>query len=103
MIKLIIIGFILFLFVEAANAAVLPDADRKNVWAEYMRLTSNRRDPMPLSKTDLRAAVNAVDQWVNDNAGSYNSAIPLPARTSLTTKQKVELLLFIAKRRWEVE
>jgi len=94
---------VLFVGIETVGAAVLPDNDRKNVWAEYMQLISTRRTTTTLLKPELRAAVDAIDTWVNDNASSYNSAIPLPARTSLTQKQKVELLLFIVKRRWEIE
>ena len=53
-------------------------------------------------KLDLRAAVFAVDDWIESNQGSFNAALPLPARTALSAKQKVELFLAVAKRRFEV-
>ena len=82
--------------------AVLGDADRKAVWATWMADKSRERVALPLLKTDLRAAVDAIDAWVDANAASFNSAIPLPARTALTAKQKADLLLYVVKRRFEV-
>ncbi len=82
--------------------AVLSDADRFAIWAQYMRDSGAVRDPLPLSKVDLRAAVNAIDVWVDSNLTAFNTAIPQPARSALTTKQKANLLLYVVKRRWEV-
>jgi hypothetical protein len=82
--------------------AVLSDADRQAIWAKYMARASGRRDDLPLLKADLRAAVDAIDGWVDANATAYNTAIPQPARGALTTKQKAELLLDVVSRRWEV-
>lgn len=83
--------------------AVLSDADRRKLWSEFMSDSSRDRQGLGLTKADLRAAVDAVDQWVSDNAAAYNAAIPLPARTALTAKQKTRLLLAVARRRWEVD
>jgi len=82
--------------------AVLSDADRFALWAQFMSDSGATRDPLPLSKVDLRAAVNAIDVWVDTNAAAFNTAIPQPARGALTAKQKASLLLYVVKRRWEV-
>lgn len=82
--------------------AVLSPADRREVWAEYMRALSARIESAPLLKADLRSAVDAIDDWVELNQSAFNLAIPLPARTVLTTKQKAELLMFVVRRRFEV-
>jgi hypothetical protein len=82
--------------------AVLPDGDRQALHKAIMSDLSARRESLGLTKAELRAAVDAIDQWVDDNAISFNTAIPLPARTTLTAKQKVELFMSIVKRRWEV-
>jgi len=82
--------------------AVLPDADRVAAWAEAMRLMSDGHEPCSLTKAELRAAIDAVDVWVDDNATAYNTAIPQPARGALTTQQKARLLLLIVRRRFEV-
>jgi hypothetical protein len=55
-----------------------------------------------VTKADLRAAVDAVDAWCETNAASLNTAIPQPARTQLTTKQKAWLLLHVVRKRLEV-
>jgi hypothetical protein len=82
--------------------AVLPDADRHQIWARYMSDLSSEGDPLPLLKAELRAAVDAIDGWVDDNAAAFNAAIPLPARTALTARQKARLLAFVIRRRFEV-
>jgi hypothetical protein len=82
--------------------AVLPDADRVALWAEFMRDQSASRTPMGLTKADLRAAVDAADAWADSNAASFNTALPQPARNALTAKQKALLLMYVIRRRWEV-
>ena len=63
---------------------------------------SARREPLPLTKADLRAAIDAVDAWAEANAATFNLAIPQPARAALTPRQKAELLATVVRRRWEV-
>lgn len=82
--------------------AVLSNADRLVLWGRFMADLSGRRDPLPLNKADLRAAVDAVDAWADANAAAFNAAIPQPARTLLTAKQKAELLVYVVRRRHEV-
>lgn len=79
--------------------AVLNNADRRDVWAEFMR-TPEAGETFGISKTELRAAVDAIDQWVDDNAASFNTAIPQPARGSLMARQKARLLSFVIARRF---
>mgnify|MGYP003578590849 CR=1 FL=1 len=84
--------------------AVLSDPDRELVCAEFMRtLTPNTETIFGLSKVELRAAVNAADQWADDNAASFNTAIPQPARGTLTAKQKARLLVWVVERRWRIQ
>ncbi len=56
----------------------------------------------PITKADLAAAVNAIDDWVDANAAAFNTAIPQPARAQLTAKQKARLLMHVVRRRFEV-
>jgi len=62
----------------------------------------NRGSLGNFGKQDLRDAIGAIDQWVEDNQASYNQAIPEPCRAELTLKQKVILLMYVVNRRWEV-
>lgn len=79
--------------------AVLPDPDRLSLWGQWMR---ENNEGISITKTALRAAVNAADDWAEANAAEYNAALPLPARTSLTAKQKARLLMFVIRRRFEI-
>ena len=76
--------------------AVLPDADRVNVWRWFMRRNA---ELCSFTKTDLRAAVDAADSWVYSNASSFNTALPAAFRTSASLTQKTLLLCFVAMRR----
>lgn len=79
--------------------AVLADQDRFDLWADYMRDAAV--DAMgAVTKADLRAAVNALDVFLNDNAAAINSAIPQPARAQLTSAQKALLLMYVVSKRY---
>ena len=80
--------------------AVLPDADRALAHAETMRKYSADALPCSIVKADLRAAVNAIDQYLSDNAAAINSAIPQPARGALSTVEKALILMFVIERRY---
>jgi hypothetical protein len=81
--------------------ANLSENARFAVWAEAMQEISNAREPVSIVKADLRAAVDAIDGWISDNATSLNSAIPQPARSALTSAQKSRIFRMVAKRRYE--
>ena len=51
-------------------------------------------------KDTARATVDAVDDWLDANANSYNLAIPQPARSIMTAAEKLELLYILARKRW---
>lgn len=82
--------------------AALSAAERQAILKAYAEDVSSRRELLPVSKPDMIAAVNAIDQWAEDMASNFNSAIPQPARGALTAKQKAQILLFVVRRRWEV-
>lgn len=79
--------------------AVLSDSERGEGTAEYMR---TNRDALALTKGDLRAAYNALDVYLNDNASAINTAIPQPARAALSAAQKALLLMAVVTRRYVV-
>lgn len=51
------------------------------------------------TKTDLAAAVTAADAWADTNATSYNTALPVPFRTTATAAQKSILLAYVCMKR----
>ena len=79
--------------------AALSENDRVEVWADYMR---RNVDAIGITKQDLRAALDATDQWIDDNASAYNTALPVAARTGLAARQKALLFMYVAAKRFGV-
>ena len=82
--------------------AVLTEGNRALTLNEFMREASAQRDGLALTKADLRAAIDAIDSWVDTNSSAFNTAIPQPARGALTTRQKAWLLFRVVHKRFEV-
>jgi hypothetical protein len=78
---------------------VLSENDRVQVWLQWMR---ENKDAITgaMTKAEFRAAVDAADTLVDDNAASFNSAIPQPARGAMSASQKAALLMYVLFRRW---
>lgn len=83
--------------------AVLADADRQDLQKEFCSDLSNSRTAFNLLKPDLRAAINAIDNWIVANQASFNAAIPQPARATLTVDQKTELFMRVMARRFKTK
>lgn len=77
--------------------AVLSTADRQRIWRGIMRFWSAMRESLgALTKSDLQAAVNATDDWIDSNAASFNNALPTAAKNALTASQKTLLFCAVA-------
>lgn len=74
----------------------LTEQDRVTIWAENMR---QGMCPGAITKPDLRAAVNAADDWIDSSAANFNAALPQPFRGAATTDQKYLLLMCVLERR----
>jgi hypothetical protein len=73
--------------------------ERRRCWAQMMRLQA-----WPVNKVDLRAAVDAVDDWCDSAATSvpsvsFNAALPLAFRTTASPSQKALILAYVCERR----
>lgn len=80
--------------------AILTDSARIAIWQEFGQDISAVRESVGnLTKAQLKAAIDAIDDWVDANAASFNTAIPQPARGVLTAKQKARLLMLVVARR----
>ena len=80
--------------------ATLTTDQRRALWAELMQELSRDGQTVAITKPDLRAAVDALDTWLDTNASTINTAIPQPARGALTTAQKARLLMFVVRARY---
>lgn len=82
--------------------AVLSDPDRAKVTTGLMRYLDFGSAPNTL-KTDLRAAVNAADVWIDTNSSSFAAALPATFRTNSNATQKVILFICVLLMRYNVE
>lgn len=72
---------------------------RGRVLAQAMRDAPAALTPWTLTKPDLAAAINATDDWIDANQGSFNQALPQPSRNQLSLAQKTFLFCYVAMRR----
>lgn len=79
--------------------AVLGETDRVLTWTEWMH--KNLGD-CSFTKTMLRDALNAADDWADLNASAYNLALPVTFRTNATAKQKALLLALVVLKRHDI-
>lgn len=77
---------------------------RTRVWAQAMR-QPELGTLTGITKPDLRAAVDAIDDWIEAAQGAVaplvglNAALPQPFRGQATTQQKTLLFCWVAMRR----
>lgn len=81
--------------------AVLLDADRADLAAEFMRELSSRGVLLGCDKPAVRAMLNGADQFCSDNAVAMNLAIPQPARGACSAAVKAEAYKFVMTKRWQ--
>jgi len=77
--------------------AVLPDSDRQLILMGLMRYWSQLFETISdLSKSELKSAVDATDQWIENNQASFNAALPAIPRSNLTLAQKTLIFCVVA-------
>lgn len=76
--------------------AILDATNRARTVAQWMR---DNVETCSFTKSALTAALAATDQWIEDNTAAFNTALPLPFRTSATTLQKNVLFAYVLMRR----
>lgn len=75
----------------------LDTSARQRVTAQWMR--ENTSTTAGFTKTDLAAAVAALDDWIDANQASFNAALPSAFRTNATAAQKAALFGYVLWRR----
>lgn len=78
---------------------VLTDPERQQVVAQFMRTIEC---PGGITKPQLRAVVDSIDDWWETVAADGNNSIPQPQRGIMTTKQKSALFTAVLAKRYEV-
>lgn len=75
----------------------LDSTNRGRVAAQFMR---DIRGVWPaITKPDLAAAVAAIDDWIDANQASFNSALPQPFRSAADATFKAHLFVYVLMRR----
>lgn len=80
--------------------AVLNGSDRTGIWAELMRQLG-QYGSVSINRVELKAAVDALDDFLEANSAAINQAIPQPARGALNGSQKAFIVSAVARRRAE--
>ena len=70
------------------------------VYQDFMKKISQRLEAVGVLKSDISAAVTALDSFLEANATTINNQFPVATRTGLTTAQKAELLAYVVLKRW---
>jgi hypothetical protein len=83
--------------------ANLIDADRKAVWADFMARMKPENRAGSMTKLDFRAAVDALDTWIADNAATINAVFPTASRNALTNVEKIGVFAYVALKRFGKE
>jgi len=79
--------------------AALDATNRRRTWAQAMRDWPTNIGWPNVTAPELRAAVDAADDWIEANQASFNAALPQPFRGAATTAQKTFLFCYVAMRR----
>jgi len=82
--------------------ATLTDTQHNEINSQYQSDLSKIRETLAnVTKSDIKAAVVAADQWVSDNKGSFNNALPPAAKDNLTADQKSRILTYVVAKRFQ--
>ena len=80
--------------------APLPNADRVDLWAKFMSDSSNRREEIPLGKTDARGAIDTMDSACDVFVDGFDTPPSAPI-AQLSMRQRLELIQANIERRLE--
>jgi len=78
--------------------AVLTETERAQIWRGIMRWWSapDTQADISITKAQLRAAIDASDDWIDTNAVSFNNSLPAAAKSGLSATQKTLLFCAVA-------
>lgn len=79
--------------------AVLNATERAEISAVIQRWWSKYAETCGFTKTQLAAARDAADVWLDSQAAEYNAALPVEFRTAASALQKTLLLTYVLLQR----
>jgi len=80
----------------------LTQAQIDKVFADLVNeiLRASNGAAITLTKTDIKQAITDTNTWIDNNAASYNSALALNVRSTLTSTQKSLLFAYVALKKY---
>jgi hypothetical protein len=85
--------------------AVMSSAQLREVWAAFMETVSRNESRMAIgniSKSDLRAAIDAADVELDGTTTAFNDSLPAKAKSSLTAAATALIRKMVTDKRHEV-
>ncbi|KKL98195.1 hypothetical protein LCGC14_1826850 [marine sediment metagenome] len=80
--------------------AVLTRAERKKIASPWVRkIITELGQSKNLTVTDLEAAVQATEDWIEANQASYVAILPEPFKTNTDASAKILLFVYTAMKR----
>jgi len=80
--------------------AVLTRLERKKIASPWVRkVITELGQSKTLTGTDIRAAVQATEDWIEANQASYVAALPEPFKANTDARAKTLLFLYTAMKR----
>ena len=80
--------------------AALPNADRVDLWAQFMEVSSGRNELIPFNKTDARGVIDEMDSQVDVFVDGFDTP-PSSDIAQLSMRQRLELIAQNIERRLE--
>ena len=82
--------------------AVMDEPSRTEASFDFQKALSRQavREELGVTKAELKAAVDALDQFLSDNQVAINNALPAAAKANLTTPQKARLMIYVVEKRY---
>lgn len=85
--------------------AQLTTEQKIEIWRDFMSQNQDELSPNMSNKEDLKTALSAIDQWVDNNKENLVAALPAnarPANNGLTASQIAYAMVLIVSKRYEV-
>lgn len=74
--------------------------DRAALLADVNQDISRLRQTTDGTRANWKNLVDALDDFIDNNAAGINSSIPLPERTIFTAAEKALALMYVVKKRY---
>lgn len=79
--------------------AVLTAGERQQVLEALIRRYAANHGPYSVTRDDVKAAIGAIDDFLDANAAAINNAFPEPFKSNMGANAKAAIVSVVAARR----